>query len=93
MNRDQCREGKTVCASLVSRELVREVRDYERECRNLASLGSRVEVARGKTAAVALPLAVAVKATEDERKPHLPGIRNIDRRNQAESNHGRTSSN
>ena len=42
----------------------------------LALLGSRVEVARGKTAAVALPLAVAVKATEDERKPHLPGIRN-----------------
>jgi hypothetical protein len=39
-------------------------------------LGSRVEVARGKTAAVALPLAAAVKATEYERKPHLPGIRN-----------------
>jgi hypothetical protein len=39
-------------------------------------LGSRVEVARGKTAAVAFPLAAAVKATEYERKPHLPGIRN-----------------
>jgi Flp pilus assembly protein TadD len=64
-------EGKTVRASLIWRELVREVPDYEPARRNLALLGSQVEVARGKTAAVALPLAAAVKATKDERKPHL----------------------
>jgi hypothetical protein len=55
-------------ASLVWRELVREVPDYEPARTNLALLGSQAEVARGKTVAVALPLAAAVKATEDERR-------------------------
>ncbi len=65
-------EGKTVRASLVWRELVREVPDYEPARKNLGLLGSQVEVARGETAVVALPPAAAVKAIEDERKPHLP---------------------
>jgi tetratricopeptide (TPR) repeat protein len=65
-------EGKTVCASLVWRELVREVPDYEPARKNLTLLGSQVAVARGNTAAAALPLAAAVNATEDERKPELP---------------------
>jgi hypothetical protein len=43
-------EGKTVRASVVWRELVREEPDYKPARRNLALLGSQVEVARGKTA-------------------------------------------
>jgi Flp pilus assembly protein TadD len=42
-------EGKTVRASVVWRELVREEPDYKPARRNLALLGSQVEVARGKT--------------------------------------------
>jgi tetratricopeptide (TPR) repeat protein len=63
-------EGRTVRASVVWRELVREEPDYKPARRNLALLGSQIEVARGKTAAVAPP-AAAVKATEDEYKPDL----------------------
>jgi Flp pilus assembly protein TadD len=65
-------EGKTVRAGLVWRELVREVPDYEPARRNLRLLGSRVEVARGETAAVALRPATAVKATEEQRNRHSP---------------------
>ena len=65
-------EGKTVHASLVWRELFRDVPDYEPARTNLALLGSQSEVAFGKTAAVALPTpAAAVKAIKDERRPHL----------------------
>jgi Flp pilus assembly protein TadD len=64
-------EGKTVRASVVWRELVREAPDFEPARKNLGLLGSQVEVARGETAAVALPPAAAVEAIEDERKPHL----------------------
>jgi len=63
-------EGKTARAALVWHELVRETPDYEPARKNLQLLGSRVEVARGETAAVALPPAVAVKATEEQRNPH-----------------------
>jgi Flp pilus assembly protein TadD len=42
-------EGKTVRASLVWRKLVREEPDYKPARRNLALLGSQVEVARSKT--------------------------------------------
>jgi len=45
-------EGKTASASLVWRELLREVPDYEPARTNLALLGSPIEVARGETAAV-----------------------------------------
>ena len=48
-------ERKTDRASLVWRELVREVPNYEPARRNLALLGSQSEVARGETAAVAFP--------------------------------------
>jgi protein O-mannosyl-transferase len=48
-------EGNTVRAALVWRELVRETPDYEPARKNLRLLGSRVAVARGETAAVALP--------------------------------------
>ena len=49
-------EGKTVRASLVWRELVREVPDYPPARTNLALLGSQAEVALGEAAAVAPPL-------------------------------------
>jgi hypothetical protein len=42
-------------ASLVWRELVREVPDYEPARRNLALLASQNEVALGETAAAVLP--------------------------------------
>jgi len=62
-------EGKTVSAGLVWRDLVREAPDYEPVRKNLALLGSRVEVARGETAAVTLPAATAVKATQEQPTP------------------------
>jgi Flp pilus assembly protein TadD len=62
-------EGKTVSATLVWRELVRATPDYEPARENLWLLGSRVEVARGETAAAALPPAVAVKAAEEQGTP------------------------
>jgi Flp pilus assembly protein TadD len=65
-------EGNTVRAALVWRELVRESPDYEPARQNLALLGSRVEVAPGETAAVALPPAAAVKATEEQPNPCSP---------------------
>jgi Flp pilus assembly protein TadD len=46
-------EGKTVRASLVLRELVREVPDYELARTNLALLGSQSGAVLGETAAVA----------------------------------------
>jgi len=45
-------EGKTVRASMIWGELVREVPDYQPARTNLKLLGNRVEVARGETAAV-----------------------------------------
>jgi Flp pilus assembly protein TadD len=48
-------EGKTVRASVVWRELVREVPDYEPARTNLGLLGIQNEVARGETAAVVSP--------------------------------------
>ena len=65
-------ERKSVRAAMVLRELVREAPDYEPARKNLALLGSRVEVACGETAAVALPPAAAVKATEEQPNPHSP---------------------
>ena len=62
-------EGQTVRASLVWRELVNDVPDYEPARTNLALLGSSNEIARGKTAAVVPPPAAAVAAIEDQRKP------------------------
>jgi tetratricopeptide (TPR) repeat protein len=66
-------EGQTVRASLVWRELARDVPDYEPARANLALLGSPNEVARGETAAVVPPPAAAVTAIEDERQ--LPAER------------------
>ena len=62
-------EGQTVRASLVWRELVNDVPDYEPARANLALLGISNEIARGKTAAVVPPPAAAVAAIEDQRKP------------------------
>lgn len=87
-------EGKTVRAWLVWRELVREVPDYEPARRNLTLLGSKSRLPVSRRRPLPAPWQAVVKATEDERKPHLP-VSEIppDRRNQVESNHGRTSSN
>src|SRR5580704_10189914 len=61
-------EGKTVSASLIWRELIREVPDYRPAQTNLALLGSQMQVARGETAAVVPPpSAAAVKVVEDQR--------------------------
>src|SRR5271156_4424586 len=60
-------EGESARASLIWRELVREVPDYEPARANLAILGSPSEVANGETAAVSLPRAAAVNAITDER--------------------------
>jgi len=49
-------EGKTIRASLVWRELVRDVPDYQPARTNLALLDSQSEVVLGETAAVALPI-------------------------------------
>ena len=49
-------EGKTIRASLVWRELVRDVPDYQPARTNLALLDSQTEVVLGETAAVALPI-------------------------------------
>src|SRR3984957_14659420 len=57
-------EDKSVSASIVWNELVREVPDYEQARTNLALLGSPIEVARGETAAVVPSSAVAVKAID-----------------------------
>jgi Flp pilus assembly protein TadD len=62
-------QGQTVRASLVWRELVRDLPDYQPARTNLALLGSPNEVARGETAAVVPPPAAAVTAIEDERQP------------------------
>ena len=67
-------EGNKLRASLIWRELVRDVPDYEPARTNLALLGSQVAVARGVTAAVVPPPAAAVKAIEDERKLHSPTL-------------------
>jgi Flp pilus assembly protein TadD len=61
-------EGKTASASLVWRDLVRDVPDYEPARENLAILGNPNEVAIGETAAVDLPRAAAVNAILDGRK-------------------------
>jgi Flp pilus assembly protein TadD len=65
-------EGKSVRAAMVLRELMREAPDYEPARKNLTLMGSRVEVARGETAAVTLPPAAAVKATEQQPNPRSP---------------------
>ncbi len=65
-------ERKSVRAAMLLRELVREAPDYQPARKNLALLGSRVEVARGETAAVALPPAAAVKAAGQQPNPHSP---------------------
>ena len=49
-------EGKTIRASLVWREVVRDVPDYQPARTNLALLDSQSEVVLGETAAVALPI-------------------------------------
>jgi hypothetical protein len=72
-------EGKTVRASLIWRELVRDVPDYEPAKHNLALLSSQNEVALGKTAAAALPPAAAVKAIKSEREPTLAVMQNTPR--------------
>ena len=64
-------EGKTHRASLIWRELIHDLRDYEPARKNLALLGSQNEVALGKTAAAALPPAAAVKAINNASRPRL----------------------
>jgi Flp pilus assembly protein TadD len=61
-------EGRTASASMVWRELIRDVPDYEPARKNLSILGNPNEVAIGETAAV-LPRAVAVNAISDEPEP------------------------
>jgi len=71
------REGKTVRASQIWRELVHDVPDYEPARQNLALVGSQNEVAFGETAAAALPTpAAAVKAIKNERKTTLVIMQN-----------------
>ncbi len=66
-------EGKTVRASLIWRELVRDVPDYEPARKNLALLGNQSEVAFDETAAVGLPTTrAAVKAINYTSRPRLP---------------------
>ena len=60
-------EGNTTSASLIWRQLVQDVPDYEPARANLAILGNPSEVANGETAAVALPRAAAVGAIVDGR--------------------------
>jgi tetratricopeptide (TPR) repeat protein len=60
--------GQTVRASLVWRELLNDVPDYEPARANLTLLGSSNEVAHSETAAVVPPPAAAVTVIEDERK-------------------------
>jgi tetratricopeptide (TPR) repeat protein len=70
-------EGKTVRASLIWRELVHDVPDYQPARTNLALLDSQSEVVLGETAAVALPPAAAVKAAiKNERKTTLAVMQN-----------------
>ena len=64
-------EGKTNSASLVWRELVRGVPDYQPARANLALLGSQSAVVLGETAAVALPPAAAVKAINSASRRRL----------------------
>jgi len=59
-------EGKIADASLVWRELIREVPDYEPASTNLAILGSPNGAASGETVAVGLPPAAAVNAVMNE---------------------------
>ncbi len=63
-------EGKTASASLVWRDLVRDVPDYEPARQNLEILGNSSKVATGETAAVSLPRAAAVHAIADGREVH-----------------------
>jgi Flp pilus assembly protein TadD len=70
------REGKTVRASLVWRELLRDVPDYEPARENLALLDSQSEVILGETAAVALSTpTAAVKAIKSAHQPMLEEIK------------------
>jgi tetratricopeptide (TPR) repeat protein len=65
-------EGRTIRASLVWRELVRDVPDYQPARTNLALMESQSEVVLGETAAVALPTpAAAVKAINNASRPRL----------------------
>ena len=91
-------EGKTVRASLVWRELVRELSDYEPARTNLTILSNQKEVAVGETAAVALPTpAAAVKAIKNEGRTTLASMQNRPESETREISggkiHGRTSSN
>jgi Flp pilus assembly protein TadD len=91
-------EGNTVRASLIWRELVHDVPDYEPARKNLALVGSHSEVAFGKTAAAALPTpAAAVKAIKNERKTTLVVMQNTRESEICEISggeyHGRISSN
>ncbi len=63
-------EGKTASASLVWRDLVRDVPDYEPARKNLEILGNSSKVATGETAAVSLPRAAAVHAIADGGEVH-----------------------
>jgi Flp pilus assembly protein TadD len=86
-------EGKTARAVLVWHELVCETPDCEPARKNLRLLGSRVEVARGETAAAAprRPPSKLPKSSETDTRRHPKYSRDL--RNQVESNHGWTSSN
>jgi tetratricopeptide (TPR) repeat protein len=64
-------EGEIARASLIWRELVREMPDYEPARANLVILGNSDKVATGETAAVDLPPAAVVKAIGDERELRL----------------------
>jgi Flp pilus assembly protein TadD len=67
-------EGQTVRASLIWRELVRDVSDYEPARKNLALLGNQSEVAFDEPTAVGLPTTrAAVKAINyASSRPHWP---------------------
>jgi len=65
------RQGEIARASLIWRELVREVPGYEPARANLAILGNQSAVATGETAAVALPPTAVVNAIGDERELEL----------------------
>jgi Flp pilus assembly protein TadD len=70
-------EGKTTRASLVWRELAREVPDYQPARANLALLDSQREVVLGETAAVVLSTpAAAVKAINNASGPRLRASEN-----------------
>ena len=65
------KEGKTAAASLIWRELVSQVPNYEPACTNLALLDSLKKVAVGETTATGLPQRPALKPSKTNEH-HIP---------------------